>query len=587
MPTDTQRIGRYQILGELGRGAMGVVLRAYDPSIGRIVALKTIRLASSSAAERAKHAERLRREAKTAGRLSHPNIVTVFDFFEEGAAGEESAYVCMECINGPALEQSLAAGKPLSSATVLHILSQCASALDYAHQKGVIHRDIKPGNIMLHEDRQVKIADFGIAKVLNEELTVTGTMMGTPSYMSPEQVESRELDGKSDQFSLAVVAYELLTGEKPFPGYSMASIVYKVCHDAPQPPSQVNVSLGQAVDAVLAKALAKRPADRFPAVADFVTALQAALAQSPGWMPMPRGRASTAPTATVLPVGPAVAKQPGEWSLAGWLTMIVSVTAVLVLLFVWVISIPDRDGLAGSQTPSAVPEAAKPSPAGDPVPPPPGSGDSGDSASTDPAASGDTKAADATPGAPPETKTQEAKPSETKTVDAKPSETKTQETKAQDARSQGGRTDEVKPTGSAAPFAIASTPAGATIQVDGNPAFTCTTPCNITLALGRHLLRAELAGHRLAVKSVEVPRDTETRFVLEQQTGTVMARSNPPGATIVVDGVEWATRTPTMLTLPAGRHKVVFRMEGRTPQESSIDVRDGAVASLDINWVSQ
>jgi serine/threonine-protein kinase len=568
MPTNAQRIGRYQIVGELGRGAMGVVLRAFDPSIGRIVALKTIRLTASSKEEGERHVERLRREAKTAGRLSHPNIVTVFDFFEEGAPGQETAYVCMECINGPALEQTLNSGKPLSPSTVLHILGQCASALDYAHQKGVIHRDIKPGNIMLHEDRQVKIADFGIAKVLNEDATMTGTLFGTPNYMSPEQVQSLPLDGKSDQFSLAVVAYELLTGEKPFQAYSMAAIVYKVCHEAPVPPSQINASLGTAVDAVLGKALAKRPAERFPAAAEFVSSLQAALQQSPGWMPMVRGQASSAPTATEIPVVPAEARaeRPGEWSLAGWLTMIVSVTAVLVLFFVWLISMPERGATPAGDAAVAVPEAAKPRPASEPASPPPDEAPQQDQPPETKQPGGDETAA-------------ASRPEEAAGTSAR------DEKSARAANPAPPAADSARVT--ASPFAIETLPAGAAIQVDGNPAFTCTAPCEITLAPGRHLIRAELNGHRLVVRSVDVPRDEKLRIVLERQTGTVMVRSNPPGASIVVDGQEWATRTPTMLTLPAGRHQLVFRRDGYAPQESSIVVRDGAVANLDINWVPQ
>jgi serine/threonine protein kinase len=221
-----ETIGRYRIIGELGRGAMGVVYHATDPAIGRSVAIKTIRIRDiHDTQQRAKLRERLFREARSAGVLSHPNIVTIYDMDEVDGL----AYIAMAYVNGPTLEKILASQSPLSGANMLRILRQTASGLDYAHGRGIVHRDIKPANIMTDEDGAVKITDFGIAKITAvSNMTETSTVVGTPNYMSPEQVQGHEIDGRSDQFSLAVIAYEILTGERPFQGEHLSTVVYKI-----------------------------------------------------------------------------------------------------------------------------------------------------------------------------------------------------------------------------------------------------------------------------------------------------------------------------------------------------------------------
>src|SRR6202050_5384989 len=190
-------------MDELGRGATGVVYRAQDPAIGRTIAIKTLRLSDfTDTTERERLRERLLRETQSAGMLSHPNIVTIYDIAEENGL----AYIFMECVDGPPLEKVLnSQDPPLRGDVALTILRQTATALDYAHKKGIVHRDIKPANILIHEDGTAKITDFGVAKIVSQQMTVAGTMMGTPSYMPPEQVQGAAVNGRADQFSLAVI----------------------------------------------------------------------------------------------------------------------------------------------------------------------------------------------------------------------------------------------------------------------------------------------------------------------------------------------------------------------------------------------
>ena len=290
-------IGRYQILGELGRGAMGIVYRAQDPTIGRQVAIKTIRLADlSDHAERDRLRERLFREAQSAGILSHPGIVVVYDVGEQ----DDITYIAMEFVNGPSLEKLLLADDAPEPELILNVLRQTAAGLDYAHKKGIVHRDIKPGNIMLDQDGTVKITDFGVAKLAaSHQLTQAGTVLGTPNYMSPEQVQGKDVDGRADQFALAVVAYEMLTGEKPFMGEQLTTVLYKIVSEEPPAPHQLNPSLGFAVAMVVARALTKNPAKRYPTCTEFISALEAALTTKKGWRALPRGSSQSLPTAVV------------------------------------------------------------------------------------------------------------------------------------------------------------------------------------------------------------------------------------------------------------------------------------------------
>ncbi len=292
-----QTIGRYRIIGELGRGAMGVVYHATDPAIGRSVAIKTIRIRDiNDTQQREKLRERLFREARSAGVLSHPNIVTIYDMDEVDGL----AYIAMAYVNGPTLEKILASDAALSGANMLRILRQTAAGLDYAHGRGIVHRDIKPANIMTDEDGAVKITDFGIAKITAvNNMTETKTVVGTPNYMSPEQVQGLAIDGRSDQFSLAVIAYEILTGERPFQGEHLSTVVYKIVAEEPADAQRINSTLTPLIDQVLRRGLSKKPADRYPNCSNFVGALEMACAESRGWTTLTAGAGAAMTTESV------------------------------------------------------------------------------------------------------------------------------------------------------------------------------------------------------------------------------------------------------------------------------------------------
>ncbi len=270
-----ERIGRYMLTAELGRGAMGVVYEAIDPLIGRNVAVKTIHLQLLPGSKEAEFMrDRLFREARAAGRLFHPGIVLILDVGQEG----DIAFIAMERVDGPTLEKTLATRKRLKIAESLDILRQAAAALDYAHQNSVVHRDIKPANIMLQKGTTVKIADFGIAKSMSTEHgTVAGMIMGTPSYMSPEQIEARPVDGRSDQFSLAVVAYELLSGTRPFQGDSLATLAHMIVYGVRPSIQKANPRLPASLDDVLHRGLASKAELRFESCTEFVAALEVKL----------------------------------------------------------------------------------------------------------------------------------------------------------------------------------------------------------------------------------------------------------------------------------------------------------------------
>ncbi len=271
MSVSAQKLGKYEILRELGRGAMGVVYEAFDPSLERTVALKTIRRDQLEGAEAADAIARFEREAKAAGRLNHPNIVSVYDFGDDN----NTTYIAMEFVHGRELKSFFGKDERFPMPEIARIMGQLLDALEYSHNYGVVHRDIKPANIIIQFNGQVKVADFGIARIESSQYTQAGTVLGTPAYMSPEQFMGQTVDRRSDIFSAGVVLYQFLTGERPFSG-AATTIMHKVLSVDPPAPSMLNVQTPKPFDEVISKAMAKRPEDRFQTAKEFADAIHLA-----------------------------------------------------------------------------------------------------------------------------------------------------------------------------------------------------------------------------------------------------------------------------------------------------------------------
>ncbi len=261
-----EQIGKYEILGQIASGGFGVIYRARDPHIGREVAIK---MCSTPDAE---VRQRFEREARVVGNLVHPNITLVFDYGLEG----DVPYIVQELLSGYDLDQLAGAAVLSDPTTVVSILIQVCDGLDYAHQRGVIHRDIKPSNIRVLEDGTVKIMDFGIAKSLDggSKLTQTGVALGTAGYLAPEQIQGGEVDGRADIFALGVVGYELLTGVRPFAGSSLSNVLYRILNDEPEPPAKISAACPPDLDAVIRRAMAKAPGERWQSARELGDALR-------------------------------------------------------------------------------------------------------------------------------------------------------------------------------------------------------------------------------------------------------------------------------------------------------------------------
>ena len=260
-----ERFGRYEVIAEIGDGAMGRVYKARDPVVERFVAIKTIKSEYLTRDQAEEYLKRVRREAQAAGSLTHPNIVRIFDVGEN--------HLVMEMLEGKTLQQLIRESGPIEPEEVRAILSPVAEALDHAHAAGIIHRDIKPANIMIQPDGQPKLMDFGVAHLDATVMTATGQILGSPSFMSPEQLLGENVTPRSDNYSLAVVAYEMLTGQSPFPGKTITAVIYRVMHETAQSPRKLNAALPERYDEIFARALAKEPEKRYASATDFSAAL--------------------------------------------------------------------------------------------------------------------------------------------------------------------------------------------------------------------------------------------------------------------------------------------------------------------------
>jgi serine/threonine-protein kinase len=596
-----EQIGRYRILDELGRGATGVVYRAQDPAIGRIIAIKTIRLSDfTDESERERLRERLFREAQSAGMLSHPNIVTIYDIAEENGL----AYIFMECVDGPPLEKVLNAADPIRSDNALSILRQTATALDYAHQKGIVHRDIKPANILIDERMHAKITDFGVAKIMSQQMTQSGVMMGTPNYMSPEQVQGHAVDGRADQFSLAVIAYEMLTGEKPFLAEQLPALLFRIVREDPVPPQRLNPTIGPQVEVVLKKALAKSANDRFGTCTQFVDALAGALQASPGWRLLPRSSAHNMPTVAGValppkpaavsvqpapvepPIPPTMQAQPSQFYrqeaeprspvLRSLVWMLVGIGLVGLVLFGAQKYLFNRN----SEQPSAEAPAqtsdsssSKPSPVGQSQVP-------GDTAKPAPA-----------PQAAPETTAPESSTPPESASPASRTAPAREESESPPPRTQPERvvpspgaptTVEPKP-GNAQSVQFLTEPPGAEVTIDGNSSLACKTPCMLQIGGGRHALTVQLAGYRPYPRVFNVPQDGDLFLKLSKALGTLNVTSQPAGATIELDGMLQSERTPASFKLAPGMYHVKVARSGAF-LDFDVQLRDDEIITRKVTF---
>jgi serine/threonine-protein kinase len=339
-------IGPYRIQAELGRGGMGVVYLAVDPAIGREIAVKVIRVDPFADAEQTAELRlRLSREAAAAGRLNHPGIVTVHQL----GTHEDVVYIAMEFLQGTSLDKLLQSGAMRDAREAMRVLEQIAEALDYAHSMGIVHRDVKPANILVREDGTAKITDFGIAKIRSQNVTQTGASLGTPEYMSPEQIMALQVDGRADQFSLAVMAFAMLSGRKPFEAPTANAVMVQIVQAEPLLLHEVNPQMPASASKVFRRALSKSPADRFGSCREFVAELGAALRGGSAAPPAGGRRASRKAAAYGILAGAVVVSAVA----AAWLSQPRPQTAQYA-------SVPEPKPAVKPDTAAAKPAAAMP-----------------------------------------------------------------------------------------------------------------------------------------------------------------------------------------------------------------------------------
>ncbi|MBL8232573.1 MAG: serine/threonine protein kinase [Bryobacterales bacterium] len=529
------RIGRYEIDRELGRGAMGIVYLAADPTIGRPVAIKTVNISMlSDPGQEAVLRDRLIREARSAALLSHPGIVKVYDAVEQDGA----TCLVMEYVEGQPLSVLLGA-KAVDRALFANILQQVGAALDYAHGAGVIHRDVKPANVLVTRDRLAKVTDFGLARVSGRKTTYAAGFLGTPGYMAPEQIKDEAVNGQTDQFALAVMAYEYFTGRKPFDAEAITSLIFKILQD-PMP----STGLGDAVDSVFGRALAKDPAQRFPSCSGFVAELQEALQRG---LVLGAGARYAAPTGAPSPHQTVTVQVPvASKGSSSWRPVLAGVMTFVLLGGGWYAL--QRRSASSESAVARRGEASPPAPPAAPLdPPPPASGGT-------PAARAVSTGEPARPAAP----VAEAR-SAARDIAPKPRETaKPEPVKPVEAAK--AEPSPPKPAPEPAPprirMRVVTQPPGAVLVFDGNPEVTCVSPCEKEFLAGAHTVRAMLTGHREVTSPFDLPGPGSLAIVLERQQGVIAFDESLRGATIFLDGQEASVRPPAELQVPAGDHQV-------------------------------
>ena len=574
------KAGRYQIVGELGRGSMGVVYQGFDPIIGRTVAIKTMLPEGLSPQEFQEYKARFQREAMAAGILAHPNIITVYDFGEDNGV----LYLAMEFLEGKSLEKIVQEQTVLPIETILPIYDQVCSALDHAHRNKVVHRDIKPANIMILQNGLVKVTDFGIAKMMAMGMTQAGQILGTPNYMSPEQVKGRQIDGRSDIFSLGVILYELVTGEKPFGGQNITTVIYKIINENPIPPRELDASIHAGLSCVISKALAKNVDERYQtcrelaedlrnyknlggaAVGQSTVVLKAApvplavaepapppLDQTPLTPTPPPQSAPTAvdetPIASSLSIHMIPPPAPRQQSIPqiAWVLGALLVVAIMGGISYFLVLRP-RSQPVTPVVPSAV---AKVTPAQNPQPPV--------TPATQPAAPVTAPTAPATAAEPTTPKPAEAPP--------KPAVVSKPEPRARIAAAKVGQ------------LMVSANVSGARISVDGQSDPSWLTPHTIAdLPAGAHNVVISMDGYENFQQSVTIGGGQTSNVVgsLSSPRAELDIVTEPAGVEVLIDGKSYGP-SPVRATLAPGNHTYTVKRPGMAPYENTVALQSGQI----------
>jgi serine/threonine protein kinase len=612
------KAGRYEVVRELGRGSMGVVYQGYDPVIGRTVAIKTMLTEGLAPEEFREFKARFQREAQAAGVLSHPNIVNVFDY------GEDSGrlYLVMEYLEGKSLEKLVEEHKILPIETIIPMCEQVCGALDHAHQHGIIHRDIKPANIMILNNGLVKVTDFGVAKVVSMGMTQTGLVLGTPNYMSPEQIKGRQIDGRSDIFSLGIVLYDLVTGEMPFTGQNITTVIYKIINEDPIPPRELDATIHPGLSYVICKALAKGPEERYQTGRELVCDLKnfkqlggtvapsstvkftAPVLQGadsdrtlglPAQGPMPPAPPPQVPRmappqqpypapAPIQVVAPAPTQQKPQASPLVWILMTLLGVAILGIVGGgYLYFIKGKPQVANPQSQAAnvptrvvspPPQATRPalgeSPAGannaslpGRVPQPPGK-----PLAEKPAVE---KGKLSTP------------PSEAAAAVPPPSPAGAVPNAAPLPSASGGGRSAVPKMGQ---LLIAANVPGAKISVDGSSEPGWVTPYSspIERPPGTHNVVISKEGYDdyQQFVSLEGGKTITVNAQLAESRGDVVIMTTPTGLEVSIDGKVMGP-SPVRVTLVVGEHKYTVKRAGWEPYEGSFTAKSGAVITVKVN----
>ena len=622
------RIGRYEIVSELGRGAMGIVYRAHDTRIARDVAIKTIKLADQVAPDEMQGLrERLFREAQSAGRLSHPGIVTIYDIAEENGI----AYITMEFVEGRTLEELMNDGEVGDLKAVAQLVDQMARSLDYAHARQIVHRDAKPSNILVTPDGHTKITDFGIARITSSQMTQTGTVMGTPSYMSPEQVRGESIDGRSDQFSLAVMAYELVTGCKPFIGDGLTDVIFKIVSEKPEPPSAINTALPTELDKIILKGLAKRPDERFQDCHAFAAEFNACLAGYETASTMGSAATRTTlrePSASIVstldktaPISGASTVKSGEqqdsvladpseahklpplrsravagadaeprsqaepstrrrsarFVLVAAMATMLGVAATAIAINPWLLD--DPVGLLGLVATDFF-EQVESTP----------ENDVGASSELETRISSLSKSPTAiSRGAPVHIQPTEQSLDNSAVVEEveEPGPPLPEEPSETDEGA--AAVEKTPPPRPEAPskvvISFTGQPVGATIIVNQREEWTCTSPCNVAVPPGDHAAVIRSDGYFPHRRAFTVDADPlKVNFSLEEILGTLNVATDPSGAAIYVNGKKHSETTPGTIKLPPGKHVVRVESKGKRPLQRTIEIEPNTLRSIRFAW---